>query len=192
MRKRIKHAWRKWPFKHTTGLVITITLFILLLDSAIMTAFFEYIRELSYLGAFIAGILFVSLFTSAAAVVMLFELGQQYNLWLVTLIAGLGTFVGDYAILRYFEDKLVDEFNLILRKMGAGKLIARLRRKRMRGLLVVAGIGIIGSPLPDELGLGILDISHLHKAKILLICFAANLLGVLTIVAAGYTARAAI
>lgn len=153
-----------------------------------MTAFFEYTNQLGYTGAFIAGILFVSVFTSAAAMVVLFELGQQYNVWWITLIAVLGTVIGDFLILRFFENSIVDEFNLLMKKIGMKRLAKKLRQKRMRGLLIVTGIGIIGSPLPDEIGIGILDISHLGTIKILAICLTANLVGVLLVTGTGYLA----
>lgn len=171
-----------------TTTAIIVALFIVMIDSAIMSAFFEYVTELGYFGALLAGIFFASILTTPAAVVMLFELGQRYNVVEVAFIAALGSILTDFLILNLFEDQLVKEFNILMKKIGAYSILRALRRKRMRGLLVIAGIGIIGSPLPDELGLGILDISHLPKYKIIAICFVANFVGTLTIVSAGFFA----
>lgn len=185
MKKLHKH-WKRWPYKHTTLLIIAIVLFVAFVDSAIMAAFFEFNTELGYVGAFIAGILFVSLFTASPAVVILFELGQQHNIWWVTLWAALGTVVGDFLILRLFEDKFLKELTLITRKLGGKKLLRRVRSKRFRPLEVISGLVIVASPFPDELGLAILDVSHLGKVRILMLCFVANALGILAIVSTAH------
>lgn len=183
LHKRIHRHWKRWPYKHTTLLVIAIALFIVFLDSAIMVAFFEWSTELGYIGAFIAGMLFVSLFTATPAVVVLFELAQGNDPWGVALWATAGSLVGDYIILNIFEDKFVDEFNLIMRKMGMNRTMRKLRTKRYRVFEGVLGFAVVASPLPDEIGLALLDISHLSKFRILVLCAIANFAGIAAIVA---------
>lgn len=187
LHRHLKKAWRLWPFKHITAVAFCVAAIIILLDSAIMVAFFEFSRNLGYYGVLLAGALFTSVFTAAAAVVMIYELAQIYNPFLVALVAGLGAVIGDYIILRFFEDGLAHEIKLIARKLRLNKLVNLLKRKKSRGLVTIAGVGVIASPLPDELGIGLLDISHLSKPKLLLVCFVSNLVGVSLVVAAGYS-----
>src|SRR3990170_7508320 len=102
----VKKAWKAWPYKHMTLVALIITAFILLLDTAIMSAFFEFSRGVGYIGAFIAGMLSVSLFTAAAGVVILFELGQVLDPLALIGFATLGSVLADFIILRFFEDNI--------------------------------------------------------------------------------------
>jgi len=191
--KNALHAWwRRFEYKHTTMLVIILVLFVLLLDSALMSAFFEFIEQLGALGMMIAGALFVSVFTTAASVVMLFELGQNYNPFLVILFATIGSTIGDFLILNLFENNIAHEFKLLMKKAQLHKLVRLLKRKKLRPLFLLIGVGIIGSPIPDEIGLTLMDLSHYSKPKILALCFVSNAFGISAIVGAGYLSQAAI
>lgn len=185
------HAWwRRFEYKHTTLLVFVLVAFVFLLDSALMTAFFEFVEELGHLGMMIAGALFVSVFTTAASVVMLYELGQQYNPWEVILFAAIGSTLGDFLILTLFENRIAHELMSLMRKAKLHKMIRLLKRKRLRPLFLILGVGIIGSPIPDEIGLTLMDLSHYSKAKILALCFFANAAGIAAIVGVGFLSRA--
>lgn len=181
------HAWwRRFEYKHTTLLVLILVAFVFMLDSALMTAFFRLVEEMGHLGMMIAGALFVSVFTTAASVVMLFELGQQFNPWEVILFAAIGATIGDSLILNLFENKIAHELVSLMRKAKLHKLIKVLRRRRLRPLFFLIGACIIGSPIPDEIGLTLLDLSHYSKWRILTICFLANAAGIATIVLVGH------
>lgn len=182
LHKHLHRHWKRWPYKHTTLLVIALAVFILFLDSAIMVAFFEWSTHLGYIGAFIGGMLLVSLFTATPGVVILFELGKTYDPWGIILWGTLGCLIGDYLILNIFEDKFVGEFNLIMRKLGLKRVMRTMRTKRYRLFEALIGFAIVASPIPDEIGLALLDISHMSKVKILLLCAVANAVGIAAIV----------
>lgn len=59
------------------------------------------IHQLSYLGAFIGGILFIFTFTVAFGGVILFNLADSYSLLGISLIAGLEGVIGDLFIFRF-------------------------------------------------------------------------------------------
>ncbi len=157
-----------------------------------MSAFFEAVEELGRLGMVIAGALFVSVFTTAASVVMLFELGARYNPLEVIIFAAIGATLGDFIILNLFENNIAHEFKSLLKKVQLHRLIRMLKRKKLRPLFLMAGVAIIGSPIPDEVGLTLMDLSHYSKQKILALCFMANTLGISAIVGAGYISQGAI
>jgi len=157
-----------------------------------MGAFFEFIEQLGYFGMVIAGALFVSVFTTAASVVMLFELGQIYNPFAVILFAAIGSTIGDFLILNLFENNIAHEFKLLMKKAQLHKLVRMLKRKKLRPLFLLIGVGIIGSPIPDEIGLTLMDLSHYSKPKILALCFMSNTIGISAIVGAGYISQGVI
>lgn len=175
-------TWQRWEYKHTTFLLATLLVFILLLDTSFMTVIFEFISKLGYIGVFVAGILFVSIFTAVPAVALLISFGE-YNPVIVALIAGLGSMIGDYIILRFAEDKVAYELKPIAFKFGIPQTIAYMQgRKPTLGLVRLVGALIIASPLPDEIGVGLLGLGKLSKVSFLAICYVLNAAGIFIII----------
>lgn len=171
--------WQRWEYKHTSLLLLALAVFILLLDSALMAAVFEGVSRLGYVGALIAGILFVSLFTAAPAVALLITLSQSLGLVEVALIAGAGAMLGDYLILRFAEDKVAYELKPLALKLGIPQTIGWLQGRRSTTWLVkLTGAIVIASPLPDELGVGLLGVGKATKVEFLALCFVLNAAGI--------------
>lgn len=178
-------AWQRWEYKHTTALAVALVIFILLLDTSFMTTIFDVIAKMSYAGIFIAGMLFVSIFTAIPALVLLLSF-SEFNPLIVALIAGLGSMVGDYLILKYAEDQVAYELKPLAFKFGIPQTIAYLQgRKPTLGLVRLIGALIIASPLPDEIGIGLLGMGKLNKISFLVICYVLNAAGILLILLAG-------
>lgn len=172
-------AWQRWEYKHTTLLLFALAIFILLLDTALMAAVFSGITGLGLLGAFLAGMLFVSLFTAAPAVVMLAQLGEPLGIVPVALIAGLGAMLGDYIILRFAEDKVAYELKPLAMKVGIPQAIGWLQGRRSTTWLVkLTGAAVIASPLPDEIGVGLLGMGRTGRTEFLVVCFLLNAAGI--------------
>jgi len=184
-KRTVKTRWQKFQYKHTTLLVVTVALFILLLDTAIMTSLLSSIEGLGTFGMFIAGALYVSVFTAAASVVILYEMAQIFNPWVVIAIAACGTVLGDFIIMTAFENKFAGELTRILKKLKLDKVLGVLHRKRLRPLFLTIGLAIIGSPIPDEVGITLMDLTHYSRAKILAMAFIANGFGIAAIVGVG-------
>lgn len=173
--------WQRWEYKHTTFLIIALFVFILLLDTSFMAVIFEFVSRLGYLGVFLAGILFVSVFTAIPAVALLVGF-SEFNPIAVALVAGLGSMIGDYIILKFAEDKVAYELKPIAFRFGIPQTIAYMQgRKPTLGLVRLVGALIIASPLPDEIGVGLLGLGKLNKVSFLAICYALNAAGIFII-----------
>jgi len=180
-------AWQRWEYKHTTLLLMGLLLFVLLLNTSIVVATREFIGTLGYLGAFVAGAFSVSFFTAIPAVVLLVGF-SDLNIFVTAAIAGFGSMIGDYIILKYAEEKVAYELKPIAFKFGIPQTLAYLQGKRSTlGLVRLVGAIIIASPLPDEIGIGILNLGKLRRPVFLAICYTLNALGILLIL---LTARA--
>jgi hypothetical protein len=182
LRRRVHSAWKSWPYKHITLTSLAIVLFIVLLDTLIVKAFFEFSTGLGYVGAFLAGMFYVSLFTAGPAVVMLLELSGSLNPWLLVVVASFGTVAGDYIILRIFRDDIYGEMRYLSKKMGIRVKVKKKQRNTVNGLLALVGIFVLGSPLPDEVGIAMLGMTQHSKLTILSVAFLANALGIAFIV----------
>lgn len=145
------------------------------------------LHEFRFLGSFIAGIFFTSIFTSPVATVVLGEIAQTNHVWLVALSGGLGALIGDWVIFKFIRDQVTDDLRALLRHAGVRRLPAIFRLKLFRWFTALVGALIIASPLPDELGLALLGLSQIKTKRFILISFIFNTLGILVI---GLIARA--
>lgn len=177
-------AWQRWEYKHTTQVIIALLVFILLLNTSIMATVFNGVEQLGYFGAFLAGLLFVSLFTAVPAFFLLVGFDGLHPLG-VALMAGLGSMIGDYLILKYAEEQVAYELKPLAFKFGIPQTIGYLQgSKSTLGLVRLLGAAIIASPLPDEIGIGLLGMGKLNRAAFLAICYVLNTAGILFIVLA--------
>jgi len=117
------------------------------------------LQNLSYIGIFVAGILFSFGFTAAFAVGF-FIFVQPENVLLAVLIGGVGSTVADLFI---FEG-IRSSFSKELRRLKRTKLFREagnwvhhsLPRKIYLSLMYTFAGLIIATPLPDEIGVGVI------------------------------------
>lgn len=185
---RLSRAWRRYEYKHSTLAIAAIVGFILALDTALIQALLASINTLGLFGIFIAGILFVSFFTAAPAVVLLLNASNDFNPLTIALVAGLGSVIGDWVILKLFDEKVAYELVPLARKFGLMPIIRLFKRKIFRPVALTLGALCIATPLPDEIGIALLGLSHLRIYKLLAIAFVLNVIGVYVIVQAARVA----
>ena len=180
-------AWQRLEYKHTATLLLILIVFVLALDTAIFTTVLALIISTGYAGAFVAGIFFVSLFTFAPASTAILILATTgLNPVIVALVAAAGAMVGDYIILRYVEEKVVYELKPIALKFGIPQLVSYFQdRKHTNWFMRAIGAFVIASPLPDEVGIGLLGISKIGNASFFTISYLLNAGGILVFVMLG-------
>lgn len=183
----LNQLWLRNEYKHTTIAVLIAVAFIALIDSTVVAGLLSLVKQLGYLGVFIAGLLSVSFFTTAPAIVMLVDLANEFDPIALAIVAGSGAMVGDWILMMFFEDRVIKELRPLLRKLHVHEMVARLRYRYTSWILVTAGAISLATPIPDEIGVALLGISHFNKAYLLGICFVLNTVGILAIV---LTARA--
>jgi hypothetical protein len=141
--------------------------------------------------AFLAGLCFTSVFTTAPAIVVLGAISVQDALIPTVLYGGAGAALGDLCIMVVFS-RFVH---------GPGKGMGfplphflKVRRVRhalshgpLRIFLWITGAFIIASPFPDEAGLALMGISRMPMGMFVPLTFVFNSLGIMAI---GFAARA--
>lgn len=163
-------------------LLCSIIVLLLISDTEVAHALVREIGRYGYLGAFVAGIFFVSTFTVAPASIILFHLAQDFDPILIALSAGLGGVVGDVLIFRFLKDGVFEEIAPVVRRFGGSYLRALLRTKYFVWLAPVIGAIIIASPLPDELGIGLMGLSKIRTWQFALLAFILDSAGIFIIV----------
>ena len=171
-----------WQFANTLLLLASLIAFFFLAGTPAVHAFIADVGQWGYFGAFVTGIFFVSTFTVAPAVVVLFSFARVLPLFPLALVAGLGAMVGDFLLFSFVRDRLSAEWSPLFSRIAETPLGRLFASPFFAWFTPVLGALIIASPLPDELGVGLLGLNGLKSWKMLLITFVLNTAGILLIV----------
>ncbi len=119
-------------------------------------AFNNFVISLSYVGVFISGMLFSYGFTAAPATALLLILAKQHNIFIATIIGGLGALITDLLIFQFIRTTFSDE----IKQLAKEKIFMRINKKipktfKLYFLPFLASF-IIASPLPDEIGVSLM------------------------------------
>ena len=185
MLKQLKNDWQKFEYKHTSMTIIIMLLTLLLLNTALVTAVLEWFKNVGLIGGFIGGIMSVTMFTTAPAVVLLVSIADHINPLQLILVASVGSVLGDWLIIKFLEDEVAQEVKPLLRKYHILPLIRRFQRSRTRWIVSALGAVVLALPLPDEFGIALMDISKVKRGHLLAICFVLNLIGIAALVGIG-------
>jgi len=138
-----------------------------------------------YLGAFIAGMLFVSTFTVATGAVILLVLAEKLSPLEIGIIAGFGAVLGDFTIFKFVKDGLANEIQEVYKKIDHNNnLLKLLHTKYFSWMFPVLGAIVIASPLPDEIGVSLLGIGKMKTYQFLIFSFILNAVGIFIVVSA--------
>jgi len=176
--------WQHWKYKHLTFFLTSIIFVAFLTKLEFFHDTLIHLGNYGYIGAFFAGILFVSTYTVSIGALLLLILAEYLNPLEIALTAGLGAVFGDYTIFRLVKDNLVSELTDIYKKFGGQHLSHLLHTRYFSWSLPVIGALIIASPLPDELGVGLMGISRMRTSRFLILSFALNAIGIFLVVTA--------
>lgn len=131
--------------------------------------------------SFVAGLFFTSFFTTPPAIVVLGELAQEGNLFLVAGVGALGAVIGDYILFMFVRDRVAADASELLSGPRLKRFMRIMKRSHFRRVLPVVGALIIASPLPDELGLALLGISKMRTRSFFILSFCMNALGIMLV-----------
>ena len=153
-----------------------------LVKTGVISDFLRYSEKLEFLGSFIAGMFFTSIFTTAPAIVTLGEIARENSILPTALFGAIGAVVGDLIIFRFVRDRLSEHIVELVKHQGSGKRIKALFRLRFfRWFTFLLGGLIIASPFPDELGISLLGFSKMRLLWFIPLSWVANFIGILII-----------
>jgi uncharacterized membrane protein YdjX (TVP38/TMEM64 family) len=181
----IRPNHKHWKYKNTTFLLFSLVLAFFVLRNETLHSFLLHLGNFGYLGAFLAGILFVSTFTVATGAIILLILAETLSPIEIGIIAGFGAVVGDFVIFRFVQDDLAREIKHLYDKLDTNHHLKKIfQTKYFSWTLPVLGAAIIASPLPDEIGVSLMGISKLKTYQFLIISFILNAIGIFLVVSA--------
>lgn len=174
-----------WKYKNLSIFGLSLLFALILSRFEAFHTFLLNLGSFGYIGAFIAGILFVSTFTVATGAVILLVLAESLSPIEIGIVAGLGAVVGDFTIFRFIKNNLTQELTLIYNHIDGNHHLQKiLHSKYFSWTLPVIGAIIIASPLPDEIGVSLMGISRMSTFRFLLLSFVLNAVGIFLVVSA--------
>ena len=182
----MKKKWHRYHYKNLTYFGLSILIGLILLKTTFFREIVFHLGNLGYIGAFFGGVLFVSTFTVSIGTALLLLLAETLHPIEIGLIAGFGAVLSDLTIFHFIRNKGFDsEIKHLIETLGGDKIIHLIHTKYFSWTLPVLGAIIIASPLPDEMGVGLLGISKLKTSQFILLSFILNSIGIFVIVSAG-------
>lgn len=184
-RKYLPKILREFHYPKILLLITAILITYLLFNNPLVNLWINNLESLSYLGIFIAGMLFSFGFTAPIAVGFFIVLNPE-KVFLAAIVGGIGSLISDLFIFNLIRVSFMGEF-IRLKKLGAMKKINYYLENHISHkiknyfLYVFAGI-IIASPLPDEIGVTMLaGLTHIKQRVLAIISFTLNTVGILII-----------
>ncbi len=171
-----------WKYKNTTLLLLSIIVFFFLAETPFVKEMISSIGEWGYAGAVLTGIFSVMTFTAAPALTVLYYLSDKLNPIELSLLAGLGSVIGDFTLFKFFKDSVFKEFEPIVERLSHSPISHIFKSKYFLWLTPVIGAVIIASPLPDELGVSLLSIGKMTRWRFILLSFLLNSIGIFIII----------
>ncbi|TSC70075.1 MAG: Uncharacterized protein CEO12_572 [Parcubacteria group bacterium Gr01-1014_46] len=139
-------------------------------------------------GAFFAGMFFTTIFTTAPAIVTLGNIALHTSPLTTAILGACGAMIGDLIIFRFIRDRLSEHLFELINHNTIWKRAKHLFRLRyFRWFTFLIGGLLIASPLPDELGIGLLGFTKMKTKQFIPISLFFNFVGILLI---GIVARA--
>lgn len=168
-------------------IALSVLIAVLLVRTGVLANMLASTSETGAWGAFIAGMFFTSIFTTAPAIAALAEVSLLHSIFGTALFGAIGAVIGDFIIFRFVRDRFSEHVAEIAAHQSVWRRYRLLFKRRFfRWITFFVGGLILASPLPDELGIAFLGFSKMRVKYFAVLSFVFNFLG---IVAIGLVAR---
>lgn len=163
---------------------LSILVAVLIKETGVLPPLLLAAQKMKFLGNFLAGMFFVSVFTFAPALVALTEIVKTSSPVVVSFYGAAGALLGDFLIFRFIRDSLSENLLYLIKRKRVDRLSFSLKSRPLGWLGPLVGAIIIASPLPDEIGIALMGFSKLKSSIFVPLSFILNFLGILAIVSA--------
>lgn len=160
-------------------IVLSIIIAVILVKTNVISELLSGTQELKLLGSFFAGMFFTTIFTTAPAIVTLGHISQTNSIVLTALFGAVGAAIGDLIIFQFVKDRLSEHLlELISHNNIWHRTKSVFKMRYFRWLTFLIGGLLIASPLPDELGIGILGFAKMKEHQFVWMSLIFNFIGI--------------
>ncbi|MBT7403111.1 hypothetical protein HN777_04960 [Candidatus Woesearchaeota archaeon] len=131
------------------------------------------IASIQYFGIFISGVLFTYSTTTLPALAIFIRASNTLTPYLLIPIGAFGAMLGDIFIFKYVKKLTGKEI-----KLGTLWLKNKHWVKQFNTVVPIFSMIILASPLPDELAVGVFNISKYDLKKFALLAFVSKCFGI--------------
>lgn len=126
------------------------------------------LASLGVAGAFFAGMFYTSAITTPFSMIIVLDLMKAEGPFLIAIFASLGAAIVDCSIYSIFRKEV---------QKNAKKIMSALRKKTtvLKPFFPLFGFVVFGTPMPDELGIALMQISDLKPLQLGAIVFSSKL-----------------
>ncbi len=145
--------------------------------------FEDLILPFGIFGIFVAGMLYTYSFTASIGALLIVAIANDYSPGLIAVVGGIGSLVSDVTIFKLVRNDLHKE----VARIGRAPLMKRLGATpvfRERWFRDALGALVVASPLPDEIGIGIMASTKIKEDAFLYLAFIADMVGIYVLVTA--------
>lgn len=186
-----RHVTRPYVSREVTReawIVLTgFALAYILIKTQVLASLALYAADFAVLSSLVVGAFFTSIVTTTPAIVAIAELGHYIPAWKIALIGGAGAVMGDLLIFRFVRSPLAD----YIIRISTSAHMRRVGRAFERGpfwwIVPALGALIIASPLPDELGLIMMGLSHIRTSYFIALSYVMNAVGIFAIASVAHS-----
>lgn len=155
---------------------------VLLVRLGIINAFIGESQFSLIFASFLSGAFFTSLFTVAPAGVALVAVAQSFNPFLVAFFGAIGAMLIDMLIISFVRKDIAANLDGLAKMTFKKHILHAFHFGFLKWIAFGAGIFLIVTPLPDELGLFLIGISKINHRFLPLAFFISHFIGILVIV----------
>lgn len=167
-------------------ILFSIILAVIFVQTGLLDGFSHKFKDAFLVASLFAGLLFTSAFTAAIGIAAFIVLGSEgYNPFLIAGFGAIGSVVGDSLIYRFVRDDIVEDVNFFMKRVNKKSYRHVVHSKIFYWVVPMIGALIIASPLPDELGVGLLALTRLPQKYFYIASYTLNFIGILAIVMIG-------
>lgn|SRR3990167_5995953 len=173
-----------WRYKNLSLLTFGLIVGILLYRSEAFKEALVGLGSFSYVSALLAGVLYDTTFTVSTSIAILLVLVKTMSYVPLIILSTIGAVIGDYLVFKFVKDGLMRE--LVPVEAAFEKEVGHRRVHYFKHLfhsryfhwtLPVVAVIMIGTPLPNELGIGLLGASGVKTKNLLIISLIFNFIG---------------
>lgn len=173
----------KFHYQKLALFVLCIIASYMFFTAAILSETLGHLGSWSYLGVFLAGILFAFGFTSPFSAGLLLVMSPE-NIILAALIGGVGSLIGDMLIFRFVKVSFEKEFNRLKQERPFLFFKSQLEPRVSPQIwhyfvFALAGLFFAAPFIPDEAAVTLLaGLSNIDAKKIAIVSFVCNTIGI--------------
>lgn len=174
MGKRKKTNKKKF-FRDAAIFAAAVALTVFIASSEAFHNLIVQLAPIALLAELVAGALYTSFLTIPISLSVLSVLASEGNLLFIAVVGGIGATIGDFVIMSMIQ-RAGSSLHIKSAKWSRFK-----KNRTSKILLAVLGVICLALPVPDEVAMGILGITHLKLKTFILLVYPAKTAGILAV-----------